>query len=61
MRIGKLAQILALVAMITLAGGCGSNKPAPNQVFLMPAPGIYEEGKICLLYTSDAADEGVEV
>ena len=60
MRIGKLAQILALVAMLSLAGGCGSNKPAPNQVFLMPAPGIYEEGKIDPFIDNDPISRGVQ-
>ena len=37
-----------------------SNKPAPNQVFLMPAPGIYEEGKIDPFIDNDPISRGVQ-
>ena len=35
-----------LIAALVATAGCGGNKPKPNQVYLMPAPGIYEEGRI---------------
>lgn len=39
----NLALIIIPLVAVT---ACGGNKPKPNQVFLMPAPGIYEEGRI---------------
>jgi esterase/lipase superfamily enzyme len=37
---------LVLLLSLALAVGCSGNKPKPNQVFLMPAPDVYEEGEI---------------
>ena len=38
---------LALLAFaVAFAAGCSGQKPRPNQVFLMPAPDVYEEGDI---------------
>ena len=52
--------VIALTAMFALIAACGSNKPAPNQVFLMPAPGIYEEGKIDPFIDNDPISRGVQ-
>ena len=38
--------VTVLIAALVATGGCGGNKPEPNQVYLMPAPGIYEESRI---------------
>ena len=54
-----LTRFLLLVLVITIAG-CGSNKPAPTQVFLMPAPGIYEDGKIDPFIDNDPISRGVQ-
>lgn len=35
-----------LLLSLAVAASCSSNKPKPNQVFLMPAPDVYEEGDI---------------
>jgi hypothetical protein len=36
----------ALACSITLLSACASNKPPPDQIFLMPAPVVYTEGQI---------------
>ena len=56
----NIHQFVGVVAAITLAAGCGGNKPKPNQVFLMPAPGIYEEGKIDPWIDNDPISRGVQ-
>jgi len=49
-----------LFAVLAATGGCGGNKPKPNQVFLMPAPGIYEEGGIDPFIDNDPISEGLQ-
>ena len=39
-------RLAVLLSLLALGAGCSSNKPKPNQVFLMPAPDVYEEGDI---------------
>ncbi len=39
-----LAALILVAA--SLAAGCAGTKPKPNQIFLMPAPSVYEEGVI---------------
>ena len=38
--------LTAAFALLSLTAGCSGNKPKPDQVFLMPAPDVYEEGDI---------------
>jgi esterase/lipase superfamily enzyme len=60
----------ALACSITLLSACASNKPPPDQIFLMPAPVVYTEGQIdpfsenraviqssqpCVLFATDRA------
>jgi esterase/lipase superfamily enzyme len=40
----RAAFLLLLLSAMLVA--CGGNKPKSNQIFLMPAPDVYEEGKI---------------
>ena len=54
-----LNWLLSLLVALAVAG-CGGNKPKPNQVFLMPAPGIYEEGKIDPFIDNDPISRGVQ-
>lgn len=54
-----LRLVTPLLAVLAISG-CGSNKPAPNQVFLMPAPGIYEEGQIDPWIENDPISRGVQ-
>ena len=49
---------LHLLILGLAVAGCGGNKPKPNQVFLMPAPGIYEEGKIDPFIDNDPISRG---
>ena len=51
--------LTVFVALLAATGGCGGNKPKPNQVFLMPAPGIYEEGRIDPFIDNDPISRGV--
>jgi esterase/lipase superfamily enzyme len=51
--------LTVLVAALAAAGGCGGNKPKPDQVFLMPAPGIYEDGSIDPFIDNDPISRGV--
>ena len=60
MRNGNIHQFIGLVVIIAAVAGCGGNKPKPNQVFLMPAPGIYEEGKIDPWIDNDPISRGVQ-
>ena len=54
----------AIAALIILAAslpvGCASNKPKPNQIFLMPAPEVYEEGRIDPFVGNDPVSRGVQ-
>ena len=43
-----------------LATACAGNRPAPNQIFLMPAPGVYAEGRIDPFIDSDPISRGVQ-
>ena len=52
--------IIAGLTVLLAAGGCGGNKPKPNQVFLMPAPGIYEEGRIDPFIDNDPIGKGLQ-
>ena len=52
--------MIAGLAVLLAAGGCGTNKPKPDQVFLMPAPGIYEEGQIHPFIDNDPIGEGLQ-
>jgi esterase/lipase superfamily enzyme len=58
MRDDKLHRFVVLITALLAIAGCGSNKPKPNQVFLMPAPGIYEEGKIDPWIDNDPISRG---
>jgi len=64
------ARYAYLVLGTLLVAGCASNKPPADQVFLMPAPAVYGEGRIdpfasssapadrpppCILYATDRA------
>jgi hypothetical protein len=60
MRTGNIHQFLGIFVTIALAAGCGGNKPKPNQVFLMPAPGIYEEGQIDPFIDNDTISREVQ-
>ena len=51
--------VTVLIAALVATGGCGGNKPKPNQVYLMPAPGIYEEGRIDPFIDNDPISRGV--
>ena len=42
----KICLATTALVLLALAAGCSGNKPKPNQVFLMPAPDVYEEGDI---------------
>ena len=57
--IGPMRSLTLLVLGFGIAA-CGSNKPPPNQVYLMPAPGIYEEGKIDPFIDNDPISRGVQ-
>jgi len=61
---------ICLVLGTLVLAGCASNKPPADQVFLMPAPAVYGEGRIdpfagnalpadrpppCILYATDRA------
>lgn len=50
---------LILLTFVALSA-CGGNKPKPNRVFLMPAPGIYEEGQIDPFVDNDPISKGVQ-
>ena len=56
----KIPQIFVLLLLFVTISGCGGNKPKPNQVFLMPAPGIYEEGKIDPFVDNDLISRGAQ-
>jgi len=58
MRDTRLRQIIVLIVGLVAVVGCSSNKPKPNQVFLMPAPGIYEEGEIDPWIDNDPISRG---
>ena len=60
MHANRLLKALALLSALALVGGCGSNEPKPNQVMLMPAPAIYEEGKIDPFTDNDPVSRGVQ-
>lgn len=49
---------IALCAVI-LASGCATNQPAPSQIFLMPAPDVYEDGAIDPFIDNDPISRGV--
>ena len=52
---------LALIVITSVAvASCGGNKPKPDQVFLMPAPGIYEEGQIDPFIDNDPIGKDVQ-
>ena len=53
----RLALFIITFVVVT---ACGGNKPRPNQVFLMPAPGIYEEGRIDPFIDNDPISKGVQ-
>ena len=55
----RLARLSLLLLTISVAA-CGGNKPKSNQVFLMPAPGIYEEGQIDPFVDNDPISRGVQ-
>ena len=61
---------VTVFAMVCMLGACASNKPPSDQIFLMPAPAVYEEGRFdpfgdrgsirldqqpCVLYATDRA------
>ena len=60
MRENRPQYILVLTVAFVVVAGCGGNKPKPNQVFLMPAPGIYEEGDIDPWIDNDPISRGVQ-
>ncbi|MEE4162470.1 MAG: alpha/beta hydrolase [Woeseiaceae bacterium] len=47
----------ALAALMLAA--CAGNKPAPDQIFLMPAPDVYEEGEIDPFIDNDPISRGL--
>ncbi len=50
----------ALVVAFTFAlTACGGNRPAPNQLFLMPAPEVYDDGNIDPFIDNDPISRGV--
>ena len=60
MRENIMRQVVVLVVAFVAVASCGGNKPKPNEVFLMPAPGIYEEGKIEPWIDNDPISRGVQ-
>ena len=54
----KLQSMLGALAVVALAG-CAGNKPAPDQIFLMPAPDVYEEGRIDPFIDNDPISRGL--
>ncbi len=58
--IRQVSILLALAtASLLLAIGCNGNRPKPNQIFLMPAPGIYAEGDIDPFIDNDPISRGL--
>lgn len=55
-----LVQLVTGLVMAAVTVSCGANKPKPNQVFLMPAPGIYEEGQIDPFIDNDPISRGLQ-
>ena len=51
--------VVALLAL-ALTPGCGGNKPKPDQIFLMPAPEVYEEGELDPFVDNDPISRGVQ-
>ena len=51
------ATLGALAALLLAA--CAGNKPAPDQIFLMPAPDVYEEGEIDPFIDNDPISRGL--
>jgi len=50
-----------IAGLVLLAvAGCAGNKPLPNQIFLMPAPEVYEEGSIDPFIDNDPISRGVQ-
>jgi len=45
-RRSKICALLLPVVACSIAAGCSGNKPKPHQVFLMPAPDIYDDDAI---------------
>ena len=59
----KLTSLrLSALCFVTawLLAGCSGNKPRPDQILLMPAPGVYEEGRIDPFTDNDPISRGVE-
>ena len=40
--------------------GCAGNKPAPDQIFLMPAPDVYDDGRIDPFIDNDPISRGLQ-
>ena len=59
-RINNGLKICAAILCILAAAGCGGNKPLPNQIFLMPAPEVYEDGEIDPFIDNDPISRGVQ-
>ena len=59
-RLKSLVRIACAVVMVTLAQGCAQNKPKPGEIFLMPAPGVYEEGRIDPFIDNDPISRGLQ-
>lgn len=45
-RTAALPNLVGVLLATFALSACGGNKPKNNQIFLMPAPGIYEEGDL---------------
>ena len=54
-----LSSILLLSAALIVAG-CAGNKPARNQIFLMPAPDVYDDGRIDPFIDNDPISRGLQ-
>lgn len=53
-------RTIVLFAAMLLAVACAGNKPAPNQIFLMPAPSVYEDGQIDPFIDNDPISQGIQ-
>ena len=54
----NFCQVLSLVTISLAMAGCAGSKPKKTELFLMPAPGIYEEGEIDPFIDDDPISQG---
>lgn len=51
--------LVVCVLVATIGAGCGGNKPKRDQIFLMPAPDVYEAGEFDPFIDNDPISRGV--